>query len=136
MNREIKFKAWNKIENEMSYVFQIQYDDGVLLEVAVEDDDYPWDINDIELLQNTGLKDIRDDEIYEGDIVKWGHRNTSEYPPRIAVVEFKPDIQFRPINLKNNKPFYYGNFAYRDTEKYLEILGNIYENPELLEDSK
>ena len=134
MNRDIKFKAWNKIENEMSYVFQIQYD-GVILEVTVEDDDYLWDINDIELLQNTGLKDIRDNEIWEGDIVKWGHLPGGyETPVRIAVVEFKPDIQFRPINLKNNKPFYYGNFAYRDTEKYLEILGNIYDNPELLED--
>lgn len=87
--------------------------------------------------QYTGLKDKDDNEIWEGDIVKWGHLPGSyEHPLRIAVVEFKPDIQFRPINLKNNRPFYYGNFAYRDTEKYLEILGNIFENPELLEDGK
>lgn len=89
-------------------------------------------------MQYINCNDIKGKEIYEGDIVKWGHiKGGEENPVRIAVVVLDPDICFHIINYKmdflgQNKVFHYGTFIYTDTENWLEILGNVFENPELL----
>jgi hypothetical protein len=46
----------------------------------------------------------------------------------IAEVKFEPDIQFH----SQVGVFPFGSFGYKETNKYLEVIGNIYENPELL----
>jgi len=85
------------------------------------------------LMQYTGLKDKNGKEIYEGDLVKW---SDGEYKhpsnPRIAEVRFDPELSFFAFNVDSGHKFGYSNFMYSDTEKHLEIIGNIYENPELL----
>ena len=82
------------------------------------------------LMQSTGLKDKNGVEIFEGDIVQWGDTpDWEEEPIRVAVVKINPDIQFD----SNVGIFEYGRFIYRDTERFLTVLGNVYENPELLE---
>lgn len=83
--------------------------------------------------QYTGLKDIKGKEIYEGDIVKWGHiKGGEEYNIRIAEVKINPDLCFDCKNISRPHVFHFGSFMYRDTEKWLEIIGNIHENPELI----
>ncbi|MEJ4472641.1 YopX family protein, partial [Enterococcus faecium] len=92
--------------------------------------DYIRNSDEVELMQSTGLKDKNGVEIFEGDIVQWGDTpDWEEEPIRVAVVKINPDIQFD----SNVGIFEYGRFIYRDTERFLTVLGNVYENPELLE---
>ncbi|HDB5988066.1 TPA: DNA-packaging protein, partial [Enterococcus faecium] len=89
-----------------------------------------YHVRNIDLMQSTGMKDKNGVEIFEGDVVQWGDTpDWEEEPIRVAVVKINPDIQFD----SNVGIFEYGRFIYRDTERFLTVLGNVYENPELLE---
>jgi uncharacterized phage protein (TIGR01671 family) len=105
-------------------------------------EDYSW--VDVEVIpetvgQLTGLLDRNGKEIYEGDIVRWDDCSNGKYW-RFSVVEINPDIRFncQPISaingVKNSADcvFNYGNFIYKRTQDFLEIIGNIHDNPELL----
>ena len=97
--------------------------------------------------QFTGLIDKLGVEIYEGDVVKWGHLpNRTECWHRVAKVEMFPSLQFNILHYidsktlekkKGNKHIFgFSNFIYKDTHNSLEVIGNIYENRELTEDIK
>lgn len=112
--REIKFRAWDAREKEMLAWPAILYDpDDWLLELL----DAPKD-GDV-LLQYTGLKDKgRKHEIYEGDLLK------NKDSDLISRVEFS-DGTFWIRNSLFDEPL--GKFNHD-----VEVIGNIYENPELL----
>lgn len=117
--RKLKFKAWDTVAKKMyDYVYRIYPGlDGIPYSVTVLDDERnKLDINDyFEVMQYTGLKDKNGREIYEGDIV-----NT-------------PIMKKQPIEWFTSG-FWLGNFGSLGTRlaNLSEVIGNIYENPDLL----
>ena len=129
----MKFRAWHKELGRMMLI-EIMYFfffDNELEELELNDpvmndhiSVYP---DEIVLMQSTGLKDKNGKEIFEGDILKSNKYTTSVFYERGAYcVKFcrttNTTVTMNVISF---------------IEKYkTKIIGNIYENPELLEDSK
>lgn len=126
-----KFRAWDRYEEAMTnqdgiYFGAMDHDETLESLILCLEERY-------ELMQFTGLRGKDGIEIFEGDIVQWGDTpDWEEEPIRVAVVKINPDIQFD----SNVGIFEYGRFIYRDTERFLTVLGNVYENPELLKEVK
>lgn len=120
-----KFRAWDSWRKRMSVVDRIYIDtEGVRL----YDDfgEYWRDFRDVELMQSTGLKDKNGKEIFEGDIVDYkGRKALVSWHGSYAsfIYRFVDELQKR--NAEWN-PLY---LAYMRCE----VIGNIYENPELWE---
>ena len=117
MNREIKFRAWDKDKKEMFTGFSIEdlftdMDDS-WIDADCDDNKTLSNATNYEnkiLMQYTGLKDKNGKEIYEGDIYN--------YMGEIGVFE-------------SIEEFYYNELIRYRVENG-EIIGNIYENKDLI----
>lgn len=126
--RETNFRAWVKRDKRILPVKSIIFETN---RVSVRLRERFWistEFNKIELMESTGLKDKNGKEVFEGDIVKvpddydkFG-RNAGE----ILKVAFDSGC-FR-LKRPNSK----GRGFYFEDDNTVEIIGNIYENPELL----
>jgi len=130
--REIKFRAWdNKWKVMLEYFHIINKGNKKLSFVTYPSnrEDIPFSNanikDDYELMQYTGLKDKNGKEIYEGDIIKFTPKNPFS----------KGEISYHEIT------FIQGRFCISGTgltlieglnEDIIEVVGNIYQNPELL----
>lgn len=136
--REIKFRAWNKEYGEMCYSTNVAlyekrefYPFGIIVGFS----HYPT--NDWELMQYTGLRDKNGKEVYEGDIVRY----TFDNPDSVLSTENGLKIRTGKIFWQEwRASFAIGcQMANNDLFKYVrngnrvEVIGNIYENPELLQ---
>ena len=128
MKREIKFRAWDEGNKVMHLDFQfVKTGDEVNDWILFTSDKQPkfpineWSNNpyfsqQLKIMQYTGLKDKQGKEIYEGDIVTfWGGKG--------KVIYFQPYASFM-IEYTDNDVC---NFNEAE-----EVIGNIYENPELI----
>ena len=127
MNRDIKFRAWvkdrkaifevvliNYVSKKVTYLFERV---GHLLNIRHEK------FNDIELMQYSGLTDMMEKEIYEGDILfeSFGERYYKVvFKNGSFRAEFEGDFEEHSFDLIDV------------VAQGCKIVGNIYENPELL----
>jgi len=124
--RPIKFRAWDKTEKKMVCEYHYLYMD--ILDGEIVDHNKDDFRTDLILLQFTGLLDKQGKEIYEGDIVKLiiQHQsivNNSSLEIEISQVEFSPSyFRLRGSILGAGSLI----------SENIEIIGNIFESPELL----
>ena len=118
-----KFRAWLKNDKEMIDVDEIHWFNGEL-DIIGDYITFVRKADEIELMQSTGLKDKNGEEIFEGDILKSNKYITSVFYERGAYcVEFRRNAN---VMVTMNVISF--------IEKYkTKVIGNIYENPELLE---
>lgn len=121
--RAITFRAWDKGKLRMFPVVGIKWRDGVMVEVAADDErpeESETGFHDLELMQFTGLKSKSGVEIYEGDVVE------DEW-------KTKHEVRIERFNGGGYDSGVSGmGFALDDSDiDKLEVIGNIYENPEL-----
>lgn len=139
--RDIKFRAWLIKEKKMVGVSDLLLAGGGIIQTSCEDSDYDGLSKvvgrDCVLMQYTGLKDKNGKEIYEGDICEVRYEydlNESDY----CEGESKSEVVFR------DGCFCFGKsgdgLLSQTVASYLpnniEVVGNVYENPELLEAKK
>ncbi|MGV1096882.1 YopX family protein [Clostridium perfringens] len=138
MSRELKFRVWDKTSDSMLYQddferVELDTKNKMVTLIAEEESDKSHEVLDYEdgieaeILQYTGLKDKNGKEIYEGDILI----NTNKSKLNLGIENQKYLIVYRALGF-GLKPLFKGmalKFNYTD----LELIGNIYENPELLE---
>jgi len=137
MNREIKFRVYDKEVEKMTYFDDEDYLYNYpfilqLKQVFKKDsnyDDYEdfeyEDVTDkVELMEYTGLHDKNGKEIYEGDIIRIIVNNNIE---KICKVEFKNGI-FGVMFSKNKELTAFPHFC----NTTFEVIGNIYEDIELV----
>ncbi|MCG0691117.1 YopX family protein [Lactiplantibacillus plantarum] len=139
----IKFRAWDNLLNKMLVVYRISFDgpvDGVQVHCYLDDrgaegsTEYAYDGDGLILEQFTGLKDVNGKEIYEGDIVQ-------------PVLSYTNSKIGKPFEVKKGN-YVYGKWIAKDVSSKgfgvdgyyfsneIQTVGNVHENPELLEADK
>ena len=119
--REIKFRAWEVDRKNMFDVNPVWFEENNWIHT-----DFALCMNDegCVIMQYTGLKDKNGVEIYEGDILDKKWRWLVEMIDGCWSVRIPPEVktlwEISKHRLKAGVP--------------IEVIGNIYENPELLED--
>lgn len=160
-----RFRVWvNEIKAffEPADILDIDYENKeittqqVYFENSLPDDRdiYCYDFDEIEFMQSTGLKDKNSQEIFEGDILKFNDEwneychegyvdGSVEGVNCVEVVKGEAYFEFGKTRYPESSLFIHMedehlSFAELVNDKDFEfkIIGNIYENPELLEDKE
>ncbi|RHX74800.1 hypothetical protein D2U14_01485 [Lacticaseibacillus paracasei] len=120
MKREIKFRAYSSHNHKIYPVSNIEWDIDGRIWVTADDGKNGIELIDEEahLMQYVGRHDKNGREIYEGDIVK------NEYG---KVMEVQYDPRYAAFGVGD---YYFGTIG---SGKTLEVIGNIFEDKQLLE---
>ncbi|MCO4539864.1 hypothetical protein Si099_01690 [Streptococcus infantarius subsp. infantarius] len=124
-----KFRAWLKEEYRMTDVREITFFNDEVQMISGVEDFYAYD--EFELMQSTGLKDKNGKEIFDGDIVKFSDCDDDVY---VTPVVWDKNYACFGVSFSGGYPISFDYLEEFYTElKDIEVVGNIYENKELLE---
>ena len=137
--KEIRFRVWDKRIEKMGEVTELGFSKVrhhlvkyryINERGKVVDEQSHFDkgfTNGLDIMQYTGLKDKNGNEIYEGDIIR------TTYPDCTAVVVWEEDtVRYIGYTIESERKIIYVDMVDRNDKPAVEIIGNIYENPELL----
>ncbi|MCD2257494.1 hypothetical protein FHQ08_12440 [Lactobacillus sp. CC-MHH1034] len=152
--RDIKFREWDSEREKMygkghgmSYSEREEYDDSTGFRFAHEEDldytnrDKVGDKYYRRLMQYTGLKDGNGKEIYEGDVILIVSKEEEDSyiaPVKYFAEDNYPAFDLDPRYIPDNW-YYDSNVLSQELSagvSHVKVVGNIYENPELVEDNK
>ncbi len=133
--REFKFRAWDKEESEFIDIKSFGFLESGDVWYVQAIDEYEREIeppyftgeDELVIMQYTGLIDINNTEVFEGDILKFTNDD-------FAYVSFY-EGKYITITTYEGKYTARSDFEDMDLDEALrigEVIGNIYENPELL----
>ncbi|WP_238333747.1 YopX family protein [Lactiplantibacillus plantarum] len=141
----IKFRVWDKVQNKMLLPDNIEFIHGQAYWAEASADGQDECSNDgkvdgigalFELEQFTGLKDVNGKDIYDGDIVSVFNEDGNYYND---VIEWCIKYNYPAFELKYHSHLYESNALSEIMNAGVEnikVIGNVYENPELLEADK
>ena len=118
--RRYKFRAWDIVHEEM--IHWNQYKSEMVSNDFVDDN--------LKIMQCTGLKDIKGRDIYEGDIIEFKPFSKDE-SENYVVRYIADEASFRGIKEKKSS---IKVLSLINSQQGLKVLGNIFENPELVEE--
>jgi len=121
--RNSKFRAWDKENKLMLNIPIVDFGDGTCYPYLHAT---PLDFcNDVVLMQSTELKDRNENEMYEGDVIKGKEWSRGKSHRHVGVITYIGGA-FKSVGVKQ----YYGYHG--SVNGSYEVIGNIYQNPELV----
>jgi uncharacterized phage protein (TIGR01671 family) len=133
MNRIIKFRAWDKDMNEMVFVSGIQFDphSPYARPNIIDQHNDLRNLDELELMQFTGLKDKNGKEIFDGDIII-GNPQSDVITERKFIIGWMNSC-WCLIHTESKEVLCSISAYYIEAvEKWATVISNIYENPELI----
>jgi len=117
--KDIEFRVWDKINKVMRYdVSSVDFENK---KIFFSNGDF-W-YKPFNLMQYIGLKDLNGKKIYEGDVIQ-GVNRIHEQVVSNEVFYLRGCFMFGSYNAHE----------FFNRHQYIEVIGNIYDNPELLAD--
>ncbi|CAM3401017.1 YopX family protein [Pseudostreptobacillus hongkongensis] len=128
--RKIKFRAWDLDEKKTKTVNSIDFTNDLITVYDKESLEHVLSFGDVDLMQFTGITDVYDNGIYDGDIVEISSELSDEtYNMIVEFDEDRASFVLIPLNKDTTRTEYLSYYKKTD----YQIIGNIYENKELLE---
>lgn len=128
-----KFRAWHKTWDELGKVKRIRFDgEGNVTTVLFEGKflGVNTHVDEIKLMQSTGLKDKNGKEIFDGDVLEIEDEEEVLGNAKLTWDNEQAVFMIEAISVDDIAPFHE---ILSDESYSYRVVGNVYENPELLE---